>query len=938
MKPKSVRPVCFLLLIIAFYLNKVNAGTPITDERKATERYKADPLAVKALDPVFAFYPDSSLIDFSFLLSPPAGKFGFVKTGNDGHFYFSGTGERARFWGVVITQEHIDIPKEQIEEVVQTLARAGINMVRFHAMDNRAGEEYGLVRRTIIEEGYPHQNDSRHFNPDYLDRLDYWIAKCKKRGIYVYLVLRGYRTFREGDGVPSADKLNRAARPYAMFNPRLIELQKEYARKFLVEHVNPYTGLSYANDPAVAAIEIFNEDSLFMRPDMWQNMVEPYLTEFRQLWNNWLKDKYGTTEKLRRAWTNVHGECALAEDESLERKNIRLPQMNLEPYKSALRAEYTDPLRSPIRRHDAGEFAIELQMKYLNEMKNYLREIGVKVPLTGVVDSTVVADTYTVGKVLDFTAENAYYEHPIFLPGQAWKSKAFYKNVNYMKDWGAWSLMPFVARYHWADCPVGVREWATCWPNEYRATSILEMSAYARLQDLDLLTYFAYYTTGDFLRIGTFNITCDPARWLLFGLGAKMFLSDDVSVAKHTVEIGYSKEDLLAWASFIQPHHCLGWLSKTVNRFLDDIPRASNKRALLITSGRTHNVDLQKSTHSLIFSNCPYVDFRQKEKAYSENNILSRSGYTLQLIDVDAEMNVNFTGLGLKEPLQKTLRTEKMLLVDDVKSKGYEPFGVSGDKCLGFYDANRKNLVFAYLPENEVPGFGAQLLNYWYHTPGDYFSFTEGENKWLLSDTGEIKRNTTLGLEIIDCPEVQVIQGELKPGEIYESSQLRIQTANDFGVFVAMSLDEKPLSESRYFVVKMVTRAWNRGQRLEKSKYPGRDDLFVLEDGGSAIVQTRDKSSEDPTIVWLNGRKLLECYMLNGWWEAVFEQNTKTIYLACSGRNIKFRITPPWLKPGEEPEFEMTRYYYDAPPAEPVQIKGDVIYPAFQKYIRLRSK
>jgi hypothetical protein len=30
----------------------------------------------------------------------------------------------------------------------------------------------------------------------------------------------------------------RAARPYNVFDPRLIELQKEYARKLMREHVN----------------------------------------------------------------------------------------------------------------------------------------------------------------------------------------------------------------------------------------------------------------------------------------------------------------------------------------------------------------------------------------------------------------------------------------------------------------------------------------------------------------------------------------------------------------------------------------------------------------------------------------------------------------------------------------------------------------------------
>jgi hypothetical protein len=48
-----------------------------------------------------------------------------------------------------------------------------------------------------------------------------------------------------------------------IFTPALINAQKQYARDLLT-HVNPYRGVRYADDPAVAFVEITNEDSLFM--------------------------------------------------------------------------------------------------------------------------------------------------------------------------------------------------------------------------------------------------------------------------------------------------------------------------------------------------------------------------------------------------------------------------------------------------------------------------------------------------------------------------------------------------------------------------------------------------------------------------------------------------------------------------------------------------
>ena len=74
--------------------------------------------------------------------------------------------------------------------------------------------------------------------------------------------LLDYRTFKEGDGVANAAQLGRAAKPYAIFDPRLIELQKEYARRLLTT-TNPYTHLPAVKDPAVALVELVNVMKLF---------------------------------------------------------------------------------------------------------------------------------------------------------------------------------------------------------------------------------------------------------------------------------------------------------------------------------------------------------------------------------------------------------------------------------------------------------------------------------------------------------------------------------------------------------------------------------------------------------------------------------------------------------------------------------------------------
>ncbi len=148
----------------------------VTRGRRAIARYDNDPLAVRALNPTFDTFPDASLVDFSFLLDPPAGKHGFVEARPDGHFYFSGNDKRVRFWGVTVAASHVDIPKERIREAVDVIARSGCNLLRLHELDNRGGEKYDLVRRNIIDEAFPNNDDSTKFDAEYRDRVDYWIA------------------------------------------------------------------------------------------------------------------------------------------------------------------------------------------------------------------------------------------------------------------------------------------------------------------------------------------------------------------------------------------------------------------------------------------------------------------------------------------------------------------------------------------------------------------------------------------------------------------------------------------------------------------------------------------------------------------------------------------------------------------------------------------
>jgi hypothetical protein len=236
-------------------------------------------------------------IDVSFLNDAPAGKNGHLIARGE-HFVESKTGRRVRLLGVVWTFTANFPEKAEADAVAARLAKYGVNAVRLHFFD-----------------GPPPPSDSKWksdsiwkspgvIDPAQLDRLEYLIAQFKKHGIYTNVNLKVARDFMPEEGLPAAfSQAWWADKPFDYFNPRMIELQKIFARQLLT-HVNPYTGLSMANDPAIYTVEINNENTI----SDWDEgakllrLTGPLRGEAQSVWNAFLHKKYGSTNALMAAW------------------------------------------------------------------------------------------------------------------------------------------------------------------------------------------------------------------------------------------------------------------------------------------------------------------------------------------------------------------------------------------------------------------------------------------------------------------------------------------------------------------------------------------------------------------------------------------------------------------------------------------------------------
>ena len=228
--------------------------------------------------------------DVSFLLEAPAGKRGIIAA-RDGHFWAGD--RRIRFWGVNVCFAACFPSHDDAAQIAARLAKFGVNCVRFHHMDS-APFPRGIFQDRRLEE----------LSPEALDRLDRFIHELAIHGIYANLNLHVSRWLSRARGWPSADALESYDKMLNLFHPELIAAQQRFARDLLLRE-NPYRKLRYRDDPAVAMVEITNENSLFMwsAPRRLPDLPEPYAAMLAAEWNAWLKTRYADDAALDRAWS-----------------------------------------------------------------------------------------------------------------------------------------------------------------------------------------------------------------------------------------------------------------------------------------------------------------------------------------------------------------------------------------------------------------------------------------------------------------------------------------------------------------------------------------------------------------------------------------------------------------------------------------------------------
>ncbi|MBP8261614.1 MAG: hypothetical protein KA118_18345 [Verrucomicrobia bacterium] len=474
----------------------------------------------------------ASAVDLSDLIDAPAGKGGFLRI-RDGHLARP-DGGRVRLWGVNLTMAAgLPSSPEAASIMAGRLAKLGVNCVRFHFLDRPAPA--GLIASD--------REDTRALDPAQLDRLDRLVAELKQRGIYSDLNLNVGRTYKAGDGVRDHELLG-FAKAATYFNPRLIELQREYARQLLT-HRNPYTGAEYRHERAVALVEFVNENSLVeawfngrllgrnttRNPGTWTDLPASYERELTAQYNQWIGREF-PVEAVGR-WRREAGVAAGAP----------LPRLRPDEFGKASRDRF----------HAEASFYLEVERRFFLGMRDYLRgELGVEPLLAGNSDHGHSRTGYPQlagTALLDVVDSHVYWQHPRYLTDARTGRRTGFDIPNTpMVNSPLQSTVVQLSRSAVAGKPFTVSEVNHPFPHEYAFEGIPILAAYAAMQDWDGIFW---YTLGhrDVVsaepRIGGhFDLASDPVKMCQLAAGALMFLRGDVQAARRSIERSYTPDQV----------------------------------------------------------------------------------------------------------------------------------------------------------------------------------------------------------------------------------------------------------------------------------------------------------------------------------------------------------------------------------------------------------
>lgn len=399
-----------------------------------------------------------SVISMNGWFEKPAGKHGRVKMVAD-HFEFE-DGTPVKFWGTNLSYRDCAPNKENAEFTAARFAKYGINGVRLHKFCGPGWEGIG------------DSDDGTKLTSEGLDRLDYFCSKLTEDGIYYgFSHTFGYK-IRPGNRnrITAYDEIEKGLKgsAYGLINfaEDIQDLMIEMVVN-LLKHKNPYTGKTYAEDPALSYVELQNEDDIFFyTTERALKACPTYKKDLMKRFSDWLKGKYGSQEGLAEAWS-----FALKKGESIETGNIGIEGNPWFMSTEGLGKAWRKPGQKK-RMLDNAAFLHETQNKFYEKFVKAIRSAGFQGPICGSPwqGPAMIPHYYNLRSdwLVGWIDRHNYFNEGIF--------------GTMLSRPGSGYLGTGLQRV--ADRPFGISEWIHLYPDLYSAEGPAIMAAYGLgLQD-----------------------------------------------------------------------------------------------------------------------------------------------------------------------------------------------------------------------------------------------------------------------------------------------------------------------------------------------------------------------------------------------------------------------------------------------------------------------
>ena len=498
----DIASVGFELLRSAHW--EIVAATVSSREVNTTENLKFDPAVWKPLDiDTFAIEKGSALdMSESVARGAPAGKYGRVKIGKNGGFVFEDRPDEeirfksANFFELICGFGWNINTHEEIDKYVAELKKQGYNAIRWRFAMKGKGE---------FEAPYK-------LKPLNRDLYDYFLHALGREGIYSFFYICSHDT-----GDPSFTWNDRFTVKVKMMlgDPAVREAWRKLA-KMQLEHVNPYTGKAWKDDPSIAAIEYWNEFELGIAvynaiTEEGRKLVNAKFAEYLSKRFKSVSEFLAYCDGIGKPWT-YNG----AFD--------KFEQVDVSPH----------PNRSgnPV----FTQFLIGAMEDMQAFCENVVRgEIGMKIPTHQNNCLKNVFWTYLSSEGGSYTAVNTYHAHPSSYSLGA----DVYQNSSIGNAGGYWRGT-VVKRV--SGMPIAVTEFQHCYFNKYAHEAGVLFPAYSALQGYNALVAFDSPVAFAPRRLSFFGIGVNPVFRANDFLTNFLFKRGDVKRSPHRIDVVYGRE------------------------------------------------------------------------------------------------------------------------------------------------------------------------------------------------------------------------------------------------------------------------------------------------------------------------------------------------------------------------------------------------------------